>query len=160
MAYDFSDVSEELFEQVKEDMIESFGFYGNPEYTGNAPALPVSAIIFGAPGPVVNPPSYEFMGYGQGPQGTPFEETGGFDLNDLINTDPSDDDEEETFNRQFQNACRFLMEILKQTAGSKEFQKIPKVGPIVFALSIEDQANQLLGRIHPDGTYEEPPAGK
>ncbi|ULG78921.1 hypothetical protein [Leptospira interrogans] len=33
-------------------------------------------------------------------------------------------------------------------------------GPIVFRLSIESQSNRVLGRIHPDGTFEDPPAKK
>ncbi|MBF3355498.1 hypothetical protein ISU91_20215, partial [Leptospira borgpetersenii serovar Hardjo-bovis] len=50
--------------------------------------------------------------------------------------------------------------VWKQIANSEEFQKIPKVGPIIFRLSIESQSNRVLGRIHPDGTFEDPPAKK
>nr|EMN21594.1 hypothetical protein LEP1GSC063_3845 [Leptospira santarosai serovar Arenal str. MAVJ 401] len=148
---------EGLIKQIREDILESFRFYADPEYTGNDPLLPVSGIIFGAEGPVITPPSYEFMGWGKGPKGIPFEETGGFDLSELINTDPSDDNEAEAFQKQWENACQLLTQILKEVASSEEFHKIPKEGPVVFALSVVDQAQTLLGRIHSDGTFEEPP---
>ncbi|WP_017851397.1 hypothetical protein ACO1KB_04485 [Leptospira interrogans serovar Szwajizak] len=152
--------SKELLKQTQKDILKSFRYFSDPEYTGENPALPVSQIIFGAPGPVVNPPSYEFMGYGNGPEGIAFEETGGFDLSEILNSKLSNDEEEKLFEIQFKNACELVTQILKQIANSEEFQKIPKIGPIVFRLSIESQSNRVLGRIHPDGTFEDPPVKK
>lgn len=149
--------SKEFVNQLREDILQSFRFYADPKHTGNDPLLPVSGILFGAEGPVIDPPSYEFMGWGRGPKGSPFEESGGFDLSELIDTDPSNDDEADKFQEQWENACRLLGQILKEVGTSEEFRKIPKEGPIVFVLSVVDQASTVLGKIHPDGSFENPP---
>ncbi|EQA71036.1 hypothetical protein LEP1GSC059_3160 [Leptospira noguchii serovar Panama str. CZ214] len=88
------------------------------------------------------------------------EETEGFNLSEILNSKLSNDEEETLFEVQFKNACELITQILKQVANSEEFQKIPKIRPIVFRLSIESQSNRVLGKIHPDGTFEDPPAKK
>jgi hypothetical protein len=138
---------------IKNDLLESFQLFSNPKYTGSEE--PVTMIIFSAQGPIVDPPDYQFMGYGKKKDGILFEALGGIDLTDLISTNPEED--EDAFRNEFEQACVEVTEVLKEAATSDDFKAISKAGPVVFALAVEDQANKVLGRIHPDGKFEAPP---
>ena len=66
-------------------------------------------------------------------------------------------DEHALMIEQFEVACEAVTVALKALATSREFAAVPKAGPVIFALSIEDQVNKVLGRVHPDGRFELPP---
>lgn len=150
------DESRNVDEQIKKELIESFGYYSNPEYTGEDPLLPVSRIIFSAQGEITSPPDLEFMGYGLGSEGEAFEACGGLDLTSFF---PINDNDyyAEDLEVCFEKACAQVLIGLQAVANSSEFHEIPKQGPVIFILSIDDQVNKVLCRIHPDGQVELPP---
>ena len=63
-------------------------------------------------------------------------------------------DEHALLFEQFGVACDAVNVALKVLATSPEFASVPKAGPVIFALSIVDQVNKVLGRVHPDGRFE------
>jgi predicted DNA-binding WGR domain protein len=151
-ASEINQSTESCKKRIKTEMLDSFKLFSDEKYTGSVE--PVSMIVFGATGPIVDPADYEFMGYGYNKNGSVFESVGGINFDDIITADVEDED---AYNEQFNNACTIAIEALKELAAVEEFKAIHKIGPVVFALSIEDQLNRTLGRIHPDGVFEASP---
>lgn len=143
--------------KLKSEVLEAFRFFADSKFTGNDPVLPISRVIFGAEGPIVDPPSFEFLGFGVGPEGEAFSQTGSLDLAPIFGEEWLDDD---VMKEKFDEACLVLREILKDVAKSDEFEGVPKTGHVVFALSISDQFQTVLCRIAADGTYQLPPEKK
>lgn len=143
-------------EQIQNELIEAFRLWADPKHTGENPLLPVSKIIFSAQGEITSPPDLGFMSYGFGSEGTAFEASGCLDLTSLF---PLNDNDyyAEDMEVCFEKACAKVLNGLEAVANSIEFHKIPKQGPVVFILSIEDQVNKTLCQIHPDGQVELPP---
>ena len=102
------------------------------------------------------------MGYGVGPEGEAFSDTGVLDLSEIFGvTEDYPEDQEydyDLMHKNFAKACASVTTALQQLATSAEFAAIPRKGPVVFALSIIDQVNKVLCRIHPDGKFELPPS--
>jgi len=149
--------SNEIDKQIKEELLESFRLYANPDYTGNEDELPVSKIVFSAQGETTTPPDLEFMGYGLGQEDYIFETCGGLNLYRYFPLNDEEDYYEGDVDECFEEACVQVLNGLQAVAGSKEFQDIPKKGPVVFILALEHQASKVLCRIHPDGKVELPP---
>lgn len=143
-------------EELKQELLESFSMYADSEY--NEDLLPVSRIIFSAQGEVTSPPDLEFMGYGVGPEGEAFEACGGLDLSEFFPLEDDGESYRDDVEECFSAASSAVLSALQVVAASDNFQAIPKRGPVVFALDLEDQVTKVLCRIHPDGTLELPPA--
>ncbi|MDY8137698.1 hypothetical protein [Aquimarina sp. 2201CG5-10] len=152
---------EEIDQQIKIELLESFDLFANPEYTGYDPLHPVSKIIFSAQGEITSPPDLEFMGYGGGSEGESFSDCGGINLESFFPLDSKgeyfESDEEEYIEKCFKNACSAVLTGLKSVANSDEFKKIPKDGPVIFVLNLIDQTSKVICRIHPNGEVELPP---
>lgn len=144
-------------EQIKKELLESFRLYANADYTGNKDELPVSKIIFSAQGEITTPPDLEFMGYGLGSEGEVFEACGGLDLSYFFPLNKEENDYAGDVEECFKDAATQVLEGLEAVAESMEFRDIPKNGPVVFTLNLEDQMSKVLCRIHPDGKVELPP---
>lgn len=147
----------EIDEQIKEELLESFRLYSNPDYTGNTDGLPVSKIIFSAQGETTTPPDLEFMGYGFGQEDYIFETCGGLNLYRYFPLNHEKDYYAGDVDECFREASVQVLNGLHAVAGSKEFQDIPKNGPVVFVLDLEHQMSKVLCRIYPDGKVELPP---
>ncbi|MGY3791356.1 hypothetical protein [Aquimarina sp. 433] len=154
-------MNNQITDQIKADLLESFEFYANPKYTGYDPVRPVAKIIFSAQGEITSPPDLEFMGYGGGSEGEAFDACGGFNLEPFFPLDTDgeyfEDDDEEFISKCLQKAGEAVLESLQSIATSEAFLDIPKEGPIVFVLNIVDQKSKVICRIHPDGQVELPP---
>jgi hypothetical protein len=123
--------------------------FGDAKFTGNTAKDPVSRIIFSCQGDVTSPPDFDCMGYGSGPSGEVFTAVGTLDLSAFFPSGVSASG--------FAKAAKAVREALAPLGTSKAFAAIPRKGPVIFALTIVDQHQQVLGRIHPDGRFEAPP---
>lgn len=152
---------EEINEKIKIELLESLSLFGDSEYTGYEPLRPVSKIIFAAQGEITSPPDLEFMGYGGGSEGESFSDCGGVNLEAFFPLDSKGEyfanDDDASIEECFQEACATLLVGLKSISNSDEFQKLPKEGPVVFALKLIDQISRVICRIHPNGEVELPP---
>lgn len=135
--------------------------FADPKATGIDPVLPVSRIVFACQGVITSPPDFCCMGYGVGPEGEAFSDTGVLDLSEIFGVAadyPADKEyDDELMLKNFNKACRSITTVLQQLATSVEFTALPKQGPVIFALSIIDHVNKVLCRIHQDGRFELPP---
>ncbi|WP_108807828.1 hypothetical protein [Aquimarina spinulae] len=150
-----------IIKQITTDLLESFTFFADSNYTGYDPLHPVSKIVFAAQGEITTPPDLGFMGYGGGSEGEAFSDCGVLDLEVFFPLNEEGDyyreDNHEYKEKCFHNACQAVLQGLTAIAKSDKFQKIPKEGPVVFVLNLIDQFNKVLCRIHPDGEVELPP---
>ncbi|MFD2564635.1 hypothetical protein [Aquimarina rubra] len=156
-----SENTNKINEQIKAELLECFHLFSNTEFTGYDPLRPVAKIVFAAQGEITTPPDLDFMGYGGGSEGESFSDCGVLSLESFFPLNEEGDyyasEDEEYIEECFQNACSAVLGSLQAVADSKEFQKIPKEGPVVFGLKLIDQCNKIICRIHPDGDVELPP---
>lgn len=154
----------EIVEHIKTELLESFRYFADSEYTGYTPLRPVSKIIFSAQGEITSPPDLEFMGYGGGSEGEAFSDCGGVNLESFFPLDSDgeyfENDDEEFIEECFQKACLAVLKSLESISNSDEFRKIPKEGPVIFVLNLIDQTSKVICRIHPNGEVELPPEKK
>jgi hypothetical protein len=143
--------------RLHEEILAAFRFFADSKYTGFSPVRPVSMIVFGAEGPIVDPPSFEFYGFGTGPEGEAFSQTGSLDLSEIFGNEWKD---ETAMKKKFSKACGLVTEVLGKVAKTPEYLSFPKKNYVVFTLSISDQFQQVLCRISADGKIELPPAKK
>jgi hypothetical protein len=157
-------MEDNIIQKIKADLSSSFKLYSDPRFTGHDPPRPISKVTFAGQGEITSPPDLEFMGYGSGSEGEAFTACGGIDLTSFFPLNPEGEyfksDSEEFIDGCLQRACSTVLKCLEVLSTGKEFENIPKEGPIIFVLNLIDQQRKTICRIHPNGQIELPPSKK